>query len=200
MKKVYPISLTLVALALFSGCATSNNARYIDSQGTETIVSLNKINIQDWNQAADELVMDLLSSGVLERAPELPALMAVSRITNKTTSQADINSLTKKIRVALNQSGKVVTTTTMGYGGQAEYPMAQELAQMQTFMSGEKQKTRLPYYTLSGLLLEDRANSGKLNQVTYTFQMSLTTTRDGIAVWEAEKQITKIGKESSVGW
>jgi PBP1b-binding outer membrane lipoprotein LpoB len=78
--------------------------------------------------------------------------------------------------------------------------MAQELAQMQTFMSGEKQQTRLPYYTLSGLLLEDRAKSGNTNQVTYTFQMSLTTTSDGIAVWESEKQITKIGKKSTVGW
>jgi hypothetical protein len=199
MKKFLPFSLVILALALFSGCAT-NEARYIDPKGTETIVSLNKINIQDWNQAADELVADMLTSGVLERAPELPALMAVSRITNKTTSQADTNSLTKKVRVALNQSGKVVTTTTMGYGGNVEDPMAQELAQMQTFMSGEKQQTRLPYYTLSGLLLEDRAKSGNTNQVTYTFQMSLTTTSDGIAVWESEKQITKIGKKSTVGW
>jgi uncharacterized protein (TIGR02722 family) len=199
MKKFLPFSLVILALALFSGCAT-NEARYIDPKGTETIVSLNKINIQDWNQAADELVADMLTSGVLDRAPELPALMAVSRITNKTTSQADTNSLTKKVRVALNQSGKVVTTTTMGYGGNVEDPMAQELAQMQTFMSGEKQQTRLPYYTLSGLLLEDRAKSGNTNQVTYTFQMSLTTTSDGIAVWESEKQITKIGKKSTVGW
>lgn len=199
MKQILPLGLSLLALAVFSGCAT-NNARYIDPKGTETVVSLNKINIQDWNQAADELVADLLTSGVLERAPELPALMAVSRITNKTTSQADTNSLTKKIRVALNQSGKVVTTTTMGYGGAVEDPMAQDVAQMQAFMSGEKQETRLPYYTLSGLLLEDKANSGNVRQVTYTFQMSLTTTRDGIAVWESEKQITKIGKGSTVGW
>lgn len=199
MKQLILATPLLLAAAIFSGCAT-NDARYIDPKGTETIVSMNKINIQDWNQAADELVSDLLTSGVLERAPELPALMAVSRITNKTSSQADINSLTKKVRVALNQSGKVVTTTTMGYGGNVEDPMAQELAQMQSFMSGEKQESKIPYYTLSGLLLEDRASAGNVNQITYTFQMSLTTTRDGIAVWEAEKQITKMGKKSTVGW
>ena len=65
----------------------------------------------------------------------------------------------KKIRVALNQSGKIVTTTTMGLGGNAEDPMAKEAAQMNAMLNGEKQKTTLPYYTLSGKLLEDRARS-----------------------------------------
>lgn len=209
MNKWIPTFLVISAAAIFSGCASTNDARYIDPKGTETIVSLNKINIQDWNQAADLLVADLLSSGVLERAPEQPALMAVSRITNKTTTQTDIDSLTKKIRVALNQSGKVVTTTTQGYGG-AEDPLAvqygkqtDEQAQMDAFMSGEKVKStapRIPYYTLSGKLLEDKTKSGNVRQVTYTFQMSLTTTQDGIAVWESEQQITKIGKQSTVGW
>jgi len=209
MTKCISTFLLLGALAIFSGCASTDNARYIDPKGTETIVSLNKINIQDWNQAADLLVNDLLSSGVLERAPEQPALMVVSRIVNKTTSQTDLDSLTKKIRVALNQSGKVVTSTTMGYGG-AEDPMAKqymqqsdEREQMAAFMSGDKVTTKerkLPYYTLSGKLLEDKTSSGKVNQVTYTFQMSLTTTTDGIAVWESEQQITKIGKQSTIGW
>ena len=126
--------------------------------------------------------------------------MAISRIINNTQTQIDTDSLTKKIRVALNQSGKVVTTTTMGLGGNAEDPMAKEAAQMNAMLNGEKQKTVLPYYTLSGKLLEDRARAGSTRQVTYTFQLSLTTVKDGIAVWEDEKQITKQGKKASVGF
>lgn len=194
------IATTTAALALaFTGCAT-NDAKYVDSQGTGTIVSLNQINIQDWNNAADKLVASLLESNVLERAPSLPAVMAVSRIRNNTQQQVDTDSLTKKIRVALNKTGKVVTTTTLGPDGKAEDAMAADVGAMGAFMAGEKQKTTLPYYTLSGKLLEDRAKSGKTQQTTYTFQLSLTTVKDGLAVWEDETLITKQGQKSSVGW
>jgi PBP1b-binding outer membrane lipoprotein LpoB len=119
---------------------------------------------------------------------------------NNTQQQVDTDSLTKKIRVALNQSGKVITTTTLGLGGKVEDPLAKESAEMAAMMAGQKQVTRLPYYTLSGKVLEDRAQAGKVKQVTYTFQLSLTTVKDGLAVWEEEKQITKQGTRSSVGW
>lgn len=188
------------AALLLSGCATKNDAKYVDSQGPNTIVSLNQINIQDWNNAADKLVASLLSSGVLERAPELPAVMAISRIRNNTQQQVDTDNLTKKIRIALNQTGKVVTTTTLGADGKVEDAVAADVGAMQSFMAGEKQKTVLPFYTLSGKLLEDRVSSGSTKQVTYTFQLSLTTTKNGLAVWEGEEQITKQGQRSSVGW
>ncbi len=195
------VSASAAALTLLlAGCATSPNAKYVDSQGPNTVVSLNQINIQDWNKAADQLVASLLASGVLERAPNLPAVMAVSRIRNATQQMVDVDNLTKKIRVALNQTGKVVTTTTLGPDGKKEDAMAADVGAMDAFMSGEKQKTTLPYYTLSGKLLEDRASAGKVNQTTYTFQLSLTTVRDGLAVWEDEVQITKQGQRSSVGW
>jgi uncharacterized protein (TIGR02722 family) len=198
--KLVLATATAASALLFTGCATKNDAKYVDSQGPKTIVSLNQINIQDWNNAADKLVASLLASGVLDRAPELPAVMAVSRIRNATQQQVDIDNLTKKIRIALNQSGKVVTTTTLGPDGRVEDAMAADVGAMQTFMAGEKQKTLLPYYTLSGKLLEDRVSSGGTNQVTYTFQLSLTTTKNGLAVWEDEQLITKQGRRSSVGW
>ena len=195
------LATTAVAAALvLTGCATKHDAKYVDSQGPNTIVSLDHINIQDWNNAADKLVASLLASGALDKAPELPAVMAVSRIRNNTQQQVDTDSLTKKIRIALNQTGKVVTTTTLGPDGKVEDAMAADVGAMQTFMAGEKQKTTLPYYTLSGKLLEDRVTSGSTKQVTYTFQLSLTTTKNGLAVWEGEELITKQGQRSSVGW
>lgn len=200
MNRTFLLSSTAALALLATGCATKNDAKYIDSQGPATIVSLDSINIQDWNNAADKLVTSLLASNVLERAPELPSVMAVSRIRNNTQQQVDTDSLTKKIRIALNQTGKVVTTTTLGPDGKQEDAMAADVGAMQAFMAGEKQKTTLPYYTLSGKLLEDRVKSGNTRQVTYTFQLSLTTVKDGLAVWEGEEQITKQGQRSSVGW
>jgi uncharacterized protein (TIGR02722 family) len=199
MKLVLATTTAAIAL-LATGCATKNDAKYVDSQGPNTIVSLNQINIQDWNNAADKLVTSLLASGVLEKAPELPAVMAVSRIRNNTQQQVDTDNLTKKIRIALNQTGKVVTTTTLGPDGKVEDAMAADVGAMGAFMAGEKQKTTLPFYTLSGKLLEDRVSSGGVQQTTYTFQLSLTTVKNGLAVWEGEELITKQGRRSSVGW
>lgn len=200
MKHILTATLLAGAALFATGCASNQNARYVDSQGPQTIVSLNQINIQDWNNAADKLVASLLASNVLDRAPNLPAVMAVSRIRNNTQQQVDTDSLTKKIRIALNQTGKVVTTTTLGPDGKVEDAMAADVGAMNAFMSGEKQKTTLPYYTLSGKLLEDRASAGSTRQVTYTFQLSLTTVKDGLAVWEGEELITKQGQRASVGW
>ncbi|TAG28694.1 MAG: penicillin-binding protein activator LpoB [Verrucomicrobia bacterium] len=198
--KILFLSTTAALGLLLTGCATPQGAKYVDSQGPNTIVSLDQINIQDWNAAADKLVASLLASNVLERAPSLPAVMAVSRIRNNTQQQVDTDSLTKKIRIALNQTGKVVTTTTLGPDGKVEDAMAADVGAMGAFMAGEKQTTTMPFYTLSGKLLEDRARSGGVQQATYTFQLSLTTVKDGLAVWEDETLITKQGRRNSVGW
>lgn len=195
----FTASSILLALSLvLVGCGSG--ARYVDSRGTETIVSLDQINIQDWALAADEMVASLLASSVLERAPSVPAVMAISRIVNNTTLQVDTDYLTRKIRVSLNQSGKVLTTTTIGLGGRVEDPLAKESAEMASFLGEGQPTTRLPDYTLSGKLLENRARAGSTRQVTYTFQLALTEVKSGLAVWEDEKEITKQGRRATVGW
>ncbi len=201
MMKIISFGAGLLTLAFLTGCATPG-ARYINPQGNETIVSLNQINIQDWNNAADRLVSSLLESGALERAPKQPAVLAISRIINNTQQHVDTDSLTKKIRVALNRTGKVVTTTTMGLGGRAEDPLAKSASEYAAFMNDEPASatTHLPDYSLSGKLLEDRVSVGKDRQTTYSFQLSLTEVGSGLAVWEDETQITKAGRRSTVGW
>lgn len=186
--------------ALFlTGCA-STGAGYIDSQGTETIVSLDQINIQDWSNAADQMVQSLLNSGVLERSAQQPAILAISRVINNTRTQVDVDSLVKKIRVSLNRTGKVVTTTTMGLGGRTEDPLAKSTADYAAFMNNTEAPVTLPYYSLSGKLMEDNVKAGRTRQTTYSFQLSLTEISSGLAVWEDEVQITKAGRKASVGW
>ena len=200
MKKISLLFASLSALLLLAGCASSK-AGYIDPRGTETIVSLNQINIQDWNNAADQLVASLLDSGALERAPQQPAVLAISRIINNTQQHIDISSLTKKIRVGLSKTGKVMTTTTMGIGGRVEDPLAKDAADYAAFMNDQPAPVaQMPDFSLSGKLLENKVTSGKDRQITFSFQMSLTQVSSGLAVWEDEVQITKAGRKSSVGW
>jgi len=176
-----------------SGCETP--ATYVEPNSPQTIVSLNQIDTQDFAKAADQMIQSLLNSGVTARDPRQPSVMAVSRIVNNTAQLIDGNLLTKRIRVALNQSGKVLTTTVIGPGGQAEDDLARELA-------GQYQvpEAARPYFTLSGRIIEVRANAGSIKQVSYVFQLSLTEINTGLAVWEDEVTITKQGERNTVGW
>jgi uncharacterized protein (TIGR02722 family) len=196
MRTTIILPLIAAGAAFITGCGT--NAHYVQTGGRESIVSIGKIDDQDFIQAANSATQDLLASGVLDRVKTPPAILGMSRIVNNTSQQVDLDLLTKKIRVALLQSGKAVTTTTFGLGGQAEDPLAKGIQQQQEFM-GEQKPQRLPDFTLSGKIIQNTANAGDTRQTTYSFQLSLTD-QQGLAVWEGEKQITKQGTRSAVGF
>jgi len=191
-----PLIVAAAIPVFMTGCAT--DAHYVETGGRENVVSINQINIQDYIQAANAATQDLLSSGVLDKVDKPPAVLAMSRIVNNTGQQIDTDLLTKKIRVALLQSGKAVTTTTMGLGGTSEDPMAKGMQQENEFMNDQK-PARLPDFSLSGKIIETVARNGNTRQATFSFQLSLTD-KNGLAVWEGEKEITKQGTRSSVGF
>jgi PBP1b-binding outer membrane lipoprotein LpoB len=58
----------------------------------------------------------------------------------------------------------------------------------------------LPDYTLSGKLIEVRSHASNVRQFVYAFQLSLTDSRTGNAVWEKSKDIIKQGTKSSIGY
>ena len=196
MKTKIIVPLAAVGVALLAGCAT--DAHYVQTGGRENVVTVSGINIQDYIQAASASVTKLLAAGALDRVQNPPAVLAMSRIINNTGQQIDTDLLTKKIRVALLQSGKAVTTTTFGLGGQAEDPLAKGIQQEQEFTSDQK-TTRTPDFSLSGKIIETVARAGSTRQSTYSFQLSLTD-KQGLAVWEDEEEITKQGSRSSVGF
>lgn len=199
MKNLICLSVFSLSALLLAGCG--GGARYVDSGGPETIVSLDQIDIQDWNEAADDLVQELLASGVLDEANRKPAVLAISRIVNNTSEPVDTNLLTRRIRVALNQSGKAVTTTTIGLGGEAEDPLARDQAAYESFRRGGPPDPSVnPEFSLSGRLIETKARARSTRQTTYTFQLALTQISTGLALWEGDKDITKLGRKNAVGW
>lgn len=204
MKTLALATLLLVALSL-TACS-DGGAKRIETGGTESVTSLNKIDVQDWMEAADNMTQTLIESGVLDRGAAAKGdtpVIAISRIVNNTTERIDTDMLTKKIRVNLNRSGKALTTTVIALGGKAEDPLAKgENERADFFNDGDDPtvKVERPDFTLSGKIIEDRASAGKVQQTTYVFQLSLTDVKRGLAVWEDETPITKQGKKNSVGW
>jgi len=200
MKPISLCSFFTIAAFLLAGCASGT--RHVESGGSRTVLNVGKINIQDWNMAAESMINSLndkfVNAGKLQSSTTgAPAILAISKIVNNTGQQIDTDLLVKKIRIALNDTGKVVTDVTAGLGG-PEDPLAKE-AKEREILLGTQKTIRRPDYTLSGKIIEDRANAGSVNEATYVFQLSLTS-RDGLAIWEEERSITKQGKKASVGW
>lgn len=197
MNKKVIIPFIAACAAFVTGCGT--NAHYIETGGRESVVTVGSINIQDYIQAANAASQDLLQSGVLDRAQHSPAVLVLSRIVNNTGQQIDTDLLTQKIRIALLNSGKATFTTTMGLGGKAEDPLAKGMQQQDEFMNDSKPQP-LPDFSLSGKIIETVARAGNTSQSTYSFQLTLTDPKTGNAVWASEKEITKQGTRSAVGF
>jgi len=194
--RLVPIPLALALALALTGCY-HRDARHVESGGPRTIVSVGEIDIQDWNRAANEMVESMLASDAFQRE-SAPAVLAMSRIVNNTTRRVDIDLLTRKIRVQLNQSD-VARTTTVGGLGEAEDPLAKQIREQ------EGKKKPRPDFTLSGKISQVRADADRtfradVKQTTYVFQLSLTDVDSGLAVWEDERQITKQGSRDKVGW
>lgn len=203
------IGLTLSGLLLV-GCE-SRNARRIDPAGPETITTINRLDIQDAADAAAAMSKSLLESGRLGKhvnaAGETllrPSIIAIDRYVNNTSQQIDRDEVLKKIRVTLNKAGVAQTIVTINDQGDlgGESNIASKYARENTPADRSVQTPELLVvdYSLTFKILEKKADAGNVKQNTFTFQMSLVDVKTGLAVWEDEKQITKQGKHSSVGW
>jgi PBP1b-binding outer membrane lipoprotein LpoB len=179
---------------LLSGCA--EDAKYVDAGGPGTVVSVDKVDIQDFGSAAEALLNSLYDSPALTNSPRKPAVLAVSKITNDTSSQFDTDLLLSKIKRSITRSGKAEVSATVGTTQDA---LAKESKTASEFETG-KAKSNTPDFILSGKILESKTNAGSTRQTSYVFQLSVIRVSSGTKAWSEEKVITKQGKKSSVGW
>ena len=69
----------------------------------------------------------------------------------------------------------------------------------QANMAGQHEK-RLPDLSLSGKFLQHNNTVDNGQRVDYSFQLSLTDLHTGLALWEDEKAIAKLGTNATVAW
>ena len=195
-----PRLLIAAATLALAGCETP--ATYVDPNAGAGVVSLDQVNIQDFGNAADAMLQSLYDSPAFKGAKAkdggAPVLM-VGRVRNDTAGNFDTDLLVKRMTVSVTRSGKARVAKAAGFGG-AEDAAAAEARKAAAAESGQSAAAIIPDFTLSGKILEVRAQAGSTKQVSYVFQLSLTEVKTGLSVWEEEKQITKQGKKSAVGF
>jgi uncharacterized protein (TIGR02722 family) len=184
-------ALAAAVLVSAVGCSDQSSVAKIDPNDPNQSLVSKDVDAQDWNNASAALVQSMLDSGCLNNAPRKPAIMAISRIRNNSDQIVDTDLLVKNIRITLLQSGKVQVTTTLGPDGRTEDPTATDLQHLHEFNGDAPAAGANPDYTLSGKIISEYTQVGNQSQHVYTFQLSLTDSRTGTAVWEEQRQVGK---------
>ncbi len=204
--------LVAAAAVVLAGCQSGGtqvvnltNPEYTaDPQtGGETTFGLD---YRDFEYSAKQAVDSFLGSPLSQKpGGTAPWVMAISRIVNDTTLNIDTDQLVKKIRIALLNSGRVVVTTAVAAGGPEDAMSAQvrELQDSELFnqdtVAGAGTMVA-PDLSLSGKIIQRANRVGDRQQVDYYFQLTATNIETGLAYWEFEQVIAKLGSNQSFTW
>ena len=193
----------LISYLILTACATPvTRVNTTDDRGPEGM----GLDYRDFEIGATEAVQKMLRSGAVNHPNGGRYVLAVSRITNDTMQHISTTQLTKKIRIELLNSGKVVTTTAIGLD-EPEDEMSSAVRELR--QSDEVHQSRLPGkgqlqspdLSLSGRLIQQTQRMNRKTQRTeYYLQLTLTEVGSGLAIWEGETMIVKQGSARSVSW
>lgn len=202
------IKFSLLFCILLFGACSSTKPQYIDGSipaGENEYMSMG-IDSADFEKAASDAVVGLLRSGALNRPGGGRYVIAMGDIINDTTQRIDTDLLTKKIRIELLNSGKAVMTTAVGANGAQDdttYIVRDKRTNDEFKQSTIAKKDTLyaPDMSLSGKIIQKNTSLDKKRQIVdYYFQLTLTDISSGLAFWENETKISKLGSNKSVIW
>jgi uncharacterized protein (TIGR02722 family) len=195
--------LAVAALASLAACAAQSTQMinpHADSSGYGM-----GLDERDFSTAAQDAVQKLLESGALDHPGGGRYVVTISRVTNDTMQRIDTDQLVKKIRVQMLNSGKAVVTTAVGAAG-AEDAMTMQVRELRASQEfshanlAHKGEMVAPELSLSGKLIQHNATVDGGQRVDYEFQLTLTDLHTGLALWENETPISKLGTNRTVAW
>lgn len=187
----------VVAATSLVGCG--KKATYIDPQRGEGIVTVDQINIQDFNSSAARLTQKMLNSvnfqDELRRISKnqtdgTKPLILITNIKNDSRYKFNsVHMLAGPIEEALQESGKVEFVT--------QDQGARDVAKAQDILNDSAPK--MPDLMLYGWIDELPVVAGNMHQSTYIFHLKLAGAR-GTTIWQGQEQVTKQGTKPSVGF
>lgn len=209
------ISLFFSTLMIFSlaGCGGAEVTRVVNlsdpaytsrpATGGETTFGLD---YRDFEYAAKRAIDSFLSNRLSKKpGTDAPWVMTISRIRNDTLQNIDTDQLVQKIRIALLNSGRVITTTAVAAGGPEDAMNVQvrELSESDLFNQDTVAKRGTlvaPELSLSGKIIQRENRVGGKQQVDYYFHLKITNLDTGLAYWEFEQVIAKLGSDANFSW
>lgn len=196
-----------LALPFILGACAPMQTTLIDPRADRSAIGMG-LDSRDFDQAASKVVKDMLRSRAFDKPQGGRYVVVMSRVSNDTMQRIDTDQLIKNIRVALLNSGKVVFTTAIVNSAKgAEDSMSMQVRQLRA--SQEFNQTNVarqgqmiaPELSLSGKFLQNNNRLGDGSQrVDYSFQLTLTDLRTGLAFWEGNEPISKLGPGQTVAW
>ncbi len=200
------IALTslIIGAFVFTGCATKPH--YVGVKDSKDMPTTLSIDRRDFEKAANEAIKDLLQSGALDKKGGGRYVVAMGRMINDTTQRIDTDMLIKKIRIAMLKSGKAVVTTAVKAGG-PEDEMTKEVRTLRAddefkqSTIAKKGTIYAPDMSLAGKIMQRTVKTADNDQlVEYYFHLTLTHLESGLAFWEGESIVGKVGSNDSVTW
>jgi len=210
MKKntiIKTMSAGLIGTLLLTGCSSKTqylNASNENLDSTQAPITLG-IDRRDFEKAADGMVSSILTSGVLNIKNSKRSIILMSDIINDTTQRIDTRMLTKKIRTSILRSKQAIFTNAIGTQRDDTTVFgSRELRGNDEFDQKTLPKKRALIgadFGLSGRIIQKTTSVDEDDQIVeYYFQMELTSVKDGLAYWEDEIIIGKVGSNDSVSW
>lgn len=192
------LSVLIPLVLLVSACG--QKATYIETGGTQSIVSVGDVDIQDIMNASSGMLESLLETGVLSEAPHKPARLVVGKVINDTSSRFNTGELLYRMREYLSQSGQAEVETA--YGANAESASAQATLKRKAFLEGKTEADVFtPDFELTGKITSLKRSAGRGKQTTYTFRLTLTRMFEpGGEAWTRVVDITKQGTKPGIGF
>ncbi len=202
MKKYIMTVMMAVMTVGIIGCETPTTN--IDTRN-DTGGAVMGLDYRDFEVAASEMLESMSRSAALTKPGGEKFIMTVSNVVNDTTQRINVDQLIVKIRSELLKGGRVQLTSAVGarntdnmIGEVRELRNDNEFNQDTTMATGE---LIAPELSLSGKIIGRNIKVDRnTQQVEYYFQLMITNLKNGLVIWEDEKQIGKRGSDKAVSW
>ena len=181
----------LAAAVLVAGCAKPVT-RYGDANATETVT--NQFGSTDLQLIAEAMTRSMLQTPVIVSSG-LP-IVTVQEVKNRTAEYIDTRSITDKIRVELQKSGKVrfaVDAVAMSQAAE-ELKRQQDSGMYAKEQAAQKGRMVGAQYRMEGNITSIVKQNKDTRDVYYKFNLQLWNIRNGLLEWSDEKEIRKTTK------
>lgn len=215
MKSHYPKVLVVAGALALAACGSAPTR--VSTGQMRTTMGLDP---QDVAEVAAQMTESLISSGAMrEKGKEGRSIVAISTFRNNTALyDFDPKLVYNKVMVALNKSGLAYGYVTGdAYVDQNRSRVASSNAEavaharaknelLELTGSAQRETARVassgprPQYTLTLELIENHGSVGRTTQKGYQVHMTLNAIGQGLALWEDEQPINKMGTRAAVGF